>query len=173
MKLCHFETFYGKAAVIWNTHGVKQILLPSVPRARVRAVAGNDAEVVDIEDAPYALQIRAYLNGEASSVAFPIDRSGFTPFQRAVYTSVRKIPRGQVRSYGQVALSMGRPGAARGVGQAMANNPVPLFVPCHRVLGAGGQMVGFSAPGGIPLKRKLLAMEQRMSDSKELERSRV
>jgi O-6-methylguanine DNA methyltransferase len=81
-----------------------------------------------------------------------------TPFQLAVWQATRAIPRGQTRSYRQIAASVGRPGASRAVGEAMAANPVTIIVPCHRVLGADGSLCGFG--GGLPLKQRLLAMER-------------
>lgn len=88
-----------------------------------------------------------------------IDVSHLTPFGRRVVAACRRIPRGQSRAYGQLATVCGSPGAARAVGQVMAKNRFPLVVPCHRVLAAGGGLGGFSAPSGIAMKRRLLAME--------------
>ncbi len=87
----------------------------------------------------------------------PLDLDGLTPFTRNVVLAVRAIPRGQVCSYGQVAASVGRPGAARAVGAVMARNPICLVVPCHRVVGSDGTLTGFG--GGLPLKRRMLEME--------------
>ncbi|MBI1345674.1 methylated-DNA--[protein]-cysteine S-methyltransferase [bacterium] len=82
-----------------------------------------------------------------------------TPFQRDVVQTLRLIPAGQTTSYGDLARKVGRTGAARAVGQVMATNPVPLIVPCHRVLGSGGRLGGFSAPTGTVLKQQLLDLE--------------
>lgn len=82
-----------------------------------------------------------------------------TPFQRDVVQALRLIPAGQTTSYGDLARKVGRAGAARAVGQVMATNPVPLIVPCHRVLGSGGRLGGFSAPTGTVLKQRLLDLE--------------
>lgn len=89
----------------------------------------------------------------------PLDWERLTRFDRAVAAVVCRIPRGQTRTYGQVAREAGRPGAARAVGRAMARNRFCLFVPCHRVVGAAG-LGGFSAPGGVDLKRRLLELER-------------
>lgn len=88
----------------------------------------------------------------------PLDWGRLTPFERAIGRAVRRIPWGRTRTYGQVARDAGRPGAARAVGRAMARNRFCLFVPCHRVVRAAG-LGGFSAPGGIALKRRLLELE--------------
>jgi len=106
-----------------------------------------------------ARAIRACLAGEDVGLDFPVSLSQGTPFQRAVWEAARLIPRGEVRTYGWVAAKVGRPGAARAVGQAMARNPLPLVVPCHRVLRADGSMGGFSAEGGLALKAALLRLE--------------
>jgi O-6-methylguanine DNA methyltransferase len=89
-----------------------------------------------------------------------LDLRRITPFQEQVYNVVAGIPRGQVLSYGQVAARAGNSQAARAVGAALRANPWPLLVPCHRVVGTGGKLTGFTAPGGIDAKRKLLALEQ-------------
>ena len=87
----------------------------------------------------------------------PLDLSSGTAFQRSVWEAMREIPPGKTKSYGDVARAIGRPKAVRAVGQACGANPIPLFVPCHRVVAAGGRLGGFS--GGLPLKRKLLERE--------------
>jgi len=88
----------------------------------------------------------------------PLDLTGATAFQRRVWSAVRDIPYGETRSYGQIARQVGSPGAARAVGQAMAANPLPIVVPCHRVMGSNGDLRGFG--GGLDLKRRLLEMEK-------------
>jgi methylated-DNA-[protein]-cysteine S-methyltransferase len=88
-----------------------------------------------------------------------IDERHLAPFAGRVVAACRRIPWGQTRSYGQLAAECGSPAAARAVGQVMARNRYPLIVPCHRVLGSGGRLGGFSAPQGLRLKRRLLAME--------------
>ncbi len=90
----------------------------------------------------------------------PLDDRGWSDFARRVYRRVRKIPRGKTMSYGQVAKAIGKPRAARAVGQLMARNPVAPVVPCHRVVAADGSLCGFSAETGIKLKEKMLAREK-------------
>jgi methylated-DNA-[protein]-cysteine S-methyltransferase len=92
-------------------------------------------------------------------VRVPLKLEG-TPFMRRIYEVVRRIPAGETLSYGEVAEAAGRPGAARAVGSAMAKNPVCLFIPCHRVVGASG-LGGYSSPGGPAPKRQLLDLERR------------
>ncbi len=101
--------------------------------------------------------IVACLAGRAPGSLPPVDLSGGTAFQRQVWQALREIPRGQTRSYGQIARQIGRPDASRAVGAACGANPVPLLVPCHRVVAANGKLGGFS--GGAGWKPRLLHAE--------------
>ncbi len=92
----------------------------------------------------------------------PIDWDGLEAFSRQVYEFIRRIPAGNTMTYGEIARDLGLPGSARAVGQAMGSNPVPLLIPCHRVLAAGGKSGGFSAHGGRSTKLKMLAIERAM-----------
>jgi methylated-DNA-[protein]-cysteine S-methyltransferase len=100
-----------------------------------------------------------YFAGEELEFDLPLVLDGFTPFQKKVYRVVAQIPYGKVLSYGEVAAACGSPGGARAIGGAMASNPLPVLVPCHRVVGTGGVMTGFTAPGDVGSKRELLLME--------------
>ncbi|HIQ23396.1 MAG TPA: methylated-DNA--[protein]-cysteine S-methyltransferase [Planctomycetes bacterium] len=91
----------------------------------------------------------------------PVDLGGMSEFARSVYHHCRRIPYGETTTYGRLAAMLGRPEAARAVGNSMARNPVPLVIPCHRVVGAGGSIGGYSAPGGVRWKRRLLELEAR------------
>lgn len=108
-----------------------------------------------------AAQLRAYFAGELTDFALPVSIRAGSDFERAVWAALRHIPYGQTRTYGQVAAAVGDPAAARAVGVACNRNPVPLVVPCHRVVGAGNRLVGFG--GGLPRKRFLLELESRVS----------
>jgi O-6-methylguanine DNA methyltransferase len=88
-----------------------------------------------------------------------LDWSGVSPFQREVLEVVAEIPHGQKLTYGDVARRIAKPKASRAVGAAVGANPWPVLIPCHRVVGCGGKMTGFSAPGGVAAKRRMLAME--------------
>jgi methylated-DNA-[protein]-cysteine S-methyltransferase len=88
-----------------------------------------------------------------------LDWSPLTPFQRDVLQAVAEIPHGQRLTYGDIAKKVGKPRASRAVGAAVGSNPWPVLVPCHRVVGSGGRMTGFSAPGGVAAKKRMLAME--------------
>jgi len=122
-------------------------------------------DVLETEEHPTSItgvveRLEAYAAGEDvdfSDVA--VDEQHLTDFGRRIVKACRRIPRGRTRSYGELAASCGSPGAARAVGQVMARNRYPLIVPCHRVLAAGGLLGGFSAPQGLAMKRRLLALE--------------
>jgi len=104
-------------------------------------------------------QLQSYASGRPERFTVPLDLRAGTAFQQAVWLTLRKIPRGETRSYAWVARKIGKPKAARAVGTACGANPVPIIVPCHRVVASDGSLGGFG--GGLPLKRRLLALESR------------
>jgi methylated-DNA-[protein]-cysteine S-methyltransferase len=104
-------------------------------------------------------QLRQFLEGERAAFDLPIDWNGMTDFQVAVRRATMAIPFGDTSTYGDVAVSVGRPGAARAVGRVQATNPLPLVVPCHRVLGADGGLHGYGGSGGLKTKAWLLKLE--------------
>lgn len=106
-----------------------------------------------------AATLTRYFAGEQVRFDLPLDLGGFTDFQKSVYRVVAGIGYGSVLSYAEVASLCGSPRGARAIGGAMARNVMPILIPCHRVVGAGGLMTGFTAPGGVASKRDLLAME--------------
>jgi methylated-DNA-[protein]-cysteine S-methyltransferase len=108
-----------------------------------------------------AEQLKAYFAGELQEFTVPLSVRGGSDFERAVWAQLRRIPYGEMQTYGDVAKVVGDAGAARAVGVACNRNPLAIVVPCHRVVGAGGKMVGFG--GGIPTKRHLLELEARVS----------
>lgn len=131
--------------------------LSSVPADWLTAASGSPApkhlsEAVN--------QLTDYLNGERRIFDLPLDLTGLPPFHRAALEACARIPFGQTRSYGELARLLGRPrGAARAVGSAMAHNPLPILIPCHRVLGSSGELHGYTAPGGLAVKAWLLNLE--------------
>lgn len=104
-------------------------------------------------------QLDEYLRGDRTAFTFPIDWDLLRPFQRAVLQLVFAIPYGETRTYGEIAHQMGRPRAARAVGRANATNPMPLVIPCHRVIGADGKLHGYGGGEGLKTKEWLLKME--------------
>lgn len=114
---------------------------------------------------PICLQLRAFLGGEAVDFSTgELDMEGVGGFARRVLMADHAIPRGRVMTYGGLATKLGIPGGARAVGNVMARNPFPLIIPCHRVVGSGGNLHGFG--GGLPMKRSLLTMEGVRFDGK-------
>lgn len=111
------------------------------------------------ETAQATRQISEYLHGDRSDFELPIDWSVLTPFQREVLRATYEIPYGQVATYGGLAQQVGNPRAARAVGRAEATNPMPLVIPCHRVIGADGGLHGYGSGKGIETKAWLLALE--------------
>jgi methylated-DNA-[protein]-cysteine S-methyltransferase len=107
-----------------------------------------------------AAQLAAYLAGELTDFDLPLSVPGGSAFERAVWRALGDIPYAQMRTYGGLAAATGDRGAARAVGVACNRNPLPVIVPCHRVVGAGGKLVGFG--GGLSWKRHLLELEARV-----------
>ena len=126
-------------------------------RLLAKRAPGAVLREVPAEQTKAGRQIAAYFGGSRAKLSAAVDLEGLTEFTRDVLRATCDIPRGQTLSYGEVARLIGRPRAARAVGQALHNNPVPLFVPCHRVVGVGGALTGFGS--GLPIKEALLALE--------------
>ena len=103
-------------------------------------------------------QLREYFQRQRTAFALPLDIVG-TPFQEQVWRALLEIPYGETRSYGEIAMSIGKPGAARAVGMANHENPIAIVIPCHRVVGQDGRLTGYA--GGLDLKRQLLSIERR------------
>ncbi len=111
-------------------------------------------------------RIRAYFAGELAAIDDIAVETGGTPFQRGVWTALRRIPAGTTTTYGALAKTIGRPRAVRAVGTSNGSNPIPIVVPCHRVIGSDGTLIGYG--GGLPRKRWLLAHEGAMPAQREL-----
>ena len=148
-----FDTAIGRCGIAWGDRGILGVHLPG---RRMRAEHGAPPGAVE-----QAIDgIRALLRGEPSDLSgVPLDMERVPAFHRRVYEAARAIPPGATLTYGEVAARIGAPAEAREVGQALARNPFALVVPCHRVVAAGGRAGGFSAPGGVATKRRLLAIE--------------
>ena len=133
---------------------------PRAPRDLAAAMERQGIEVV--EDAARTAELRRqlgeYFAGERREFALRLAPAG-TPFERSVWDELLAIPFGETRSYGEIAQAIGRPGAARAVGRANGSNPIPIVVPCHRVIGANGSLTGFG--GGLAAKSHLLELEGR------------
>lgn len=144
-----------------------------VRMALAKAVTGDVSTGVDADGGAGELLARArkrlerYAAGERVDLsAIPVDLTCVTPFQRRVVEELRKVGYGERVSYAELAERAGTPRAARAVGNLMARNPVPLILPCHRIVGSNGRLGGYSAPQGLEMKRRLLDMERsRVSES--------
>ncbi|HEY5956424.1 MAG TPA: methylated-DNA--[protein]-cysteine S-methyltransferase [Polyangiaceae bacterium] len=160
-----FATALGHCAVIWSEQGIVRLLLPHASEAALRddvfAAHPNAIEKPPDANASTAiLGIQRLLEGGTPDFsAVILDMENVPAFHRDVYAHTRRIPPGKTLSYGDIAARVGKPSAARAVGQALGRNPWALIVPCHRVLAANGRLTGFSAPGGIATKRRLLEIE--------------
>jgi methylated-DNA-[protein]-cysteine S-methyltransferase len=108
-----------------------------------------------------AVELRAYFAGSLTGFTVPVEMRGGSGFERAVWAEIARIPYGETVTYGAIATTLGDPGAARAVGTACNHNPIPVIVPCHRVVGAGRKLVGFG--GGLDRKRRLLELEARVT----------
>jgi methylated-DNA-[protein]-cysteine S-methyltransferase len=168
-----FDTAIGRCAVAWSGQGIVGVLLPERdddamrarllrrhPRAREAAPPNSVARAIE--------DIVALTAGEPRDLSdVVLDLSGVQEFNRRVYAVARTIKPGATLTYGAIAAQLGEPDA-RGVGEAMGQNPCPIIVPCHRVVAAGGKTGGFSAPGGAATKRRLLAIEGASADAPTL-----
>lgn len=161
-----FDTSIGTCAIVWSERGVCGFHLPHADPVRMRArVTQRFAGVRESEPPPVVQaaidDVIALLRGEAVDLSgVPLDLDRVPDFNRRVYAVARAIPPGRTLTYGEVAERLGDPLLARSVGQALGANPIAVIVPCHRVLGAGGRSGGFSAPGGVDTKRRLLEIER-------------
>jgi len=154
-----FATPWGWVAVLRSARGVRRVVLPR--RGRRDALAALAApRGTPLRPWPeFRAAVLAYLAGRAPAPDFPLDLPRLGPFARQALAAARAVPAGGTVTYGELAAAAGRPGAARAAGGAMARNPVPLLVPCHRVVPAAGGVGGFA--GGASLKARLLALEAR------------
>jgi methylated-DNA-[protein]-cysteine S-methyltransferase len=161
-----FETPIGSGGISWSERGVSGIQMPEPDAASIRARLQRRFPQVRESLPPPHIQhaideITRLLRGESSDLSFvDLDVDRVPPFERQVYELARRIPPGETLTYGQLATRLGDPLLARDVGQALARNPFPIVVPCHRVVAAGGKLGGFSARGGVATKQRLLAIER-------------
>ena len=110
--------------------------------------------------APYATELQEYFAGDRRAFTFPINWSIFRPFQKQALQRVFEIPYGETRTYGEIAAEIHRPFAYRAVGRANATNPMPIVIPCHRLIGADGKLHGYGGGAGLKTKEWLLRMER-------------
>lgn len=161
-----FETALGFVGIAWSGAGLTRLCLFQRDRAAVERRLERFGAAARAEgDAPAWVadligDVKAYAEGEEIDFSgVPVDLSGSDDFNLAIYDAARKLRFGETTTYGELAKRAGRAGLPRETGQALGANPVPLVIPCHRILAAGGKIGGFSAPGGSTTKEKMLALE--------------
>jgi methylated-DNA-[protein]-cysteine S-methyltransferase len=166
-KECYFASFatqLGWMALVARGNQLMQLVFGYPSKKSALAALDRQLLVVakpEETETPLIQRLRAYAEGKADDFQdITIDLAERTPFQRKVLSLCRRIPFGKTMTYGELASRAGAPRAARAVGSCMAQNRIPLVIPCHRVVPSGGRYGNFSAPGGVEMKRRLLEMER-------------
>jgi methylated-DNA-[protein]-cysteine S-methyltransferase len=149
------DTPFGKLKLVASQKGLAAVLWEKDDPRRVRLgplKPGSNNKFIDQAEG----QLKAYFSGKLKKFTVPLDFKG-TDFQKSVWKTMSEIPYGETATYGGIAMALAS--GARAVGTACGRNPIPIIVPCHRVLGSGSSEGGFSGGQGLPTKRKLLALE--------------
>jgi len=172
VKIALFDTALGWVGVALTGRGIAFATLFHAGREEAMAdlrAAWPDADLLDATSLPeLAERLRRYARGEPVSFNDQVfDLSSCTPFQRAVLDITLGIPFGQTRTYADIARRLGKPKAARAVGGVMSRNPVPLLIPCHRVVGSHGGLRGYGGVGGVATKKRLLDLERGSDPGRE------
>jgi methylated-DNA-[protein]-cysteine S-methyltransferase len=160
-----FATAFGPCGVAWNDGGLTRLQLPERDGPATERRLQRRAEIVRPGEAPEwvawaVVALQRYFAGRPVDFAgICLDLSGCSGFHQRIYEALRGIGWGKTTTYGALAAQVGSPDAARAIGQAMGRNPLPIIVPCHRVLASGGKIGGFSAHGGATTKERLLELE--------------
>jgi len=167
MRYCLIDTALGTFGLAWTDAGVARVALPGRDRAKTEIWISREPAEPGFPDGRFAAlpdMIRRYAEGEkVDFTGVPLDLAEVPEFNRQAYAELLKIGYGETTTYGAIARTLGDVTLSRAVGQAMGANPVPLIIPCHRVLGADGKAGGFSSPGGVSAKMRMLALEHAAS----------
>lgn len=155
LAFSYCESPIGKLLLVSSGRGLCQIWFEGQDD---RAGLGPDLREDQNELREVIRQLRAYFAGELENFDLDLAPEG-TPFQQKVWNELLKIPYGETISYGELAKRIGNPNASRAVGLANGSNPIPIIIPCHRVIGSNGKLTGYG--GGLPIKERLLALEKR------------
>ncbi|MCB0689863.1 MAG: methylated-DNA--[protein]-cysteine S-methyltransferase [Saprospiraceae bacterium] len=150
LEIFHMDSLIGPLKVTLSEHGLKSISFLFDEECPID-------EYISERAMPYKLELDQYFQGERKSFSLPLDLNDLPPFHRDVLKMVSTIPYGKTRSYKQIAQVLGNPKSARAVGKANAKNPIPIVVPCHRVIGNSGELTGYAY--GTDIKMKLLELE--------------
>ncbi len=156
----------GWVGIVAGPAGLVEVLIRSDATDLQQQIICNYPEAEIVSDGICAAAVRQlhdYFGGCRHEFDLAVDLSGLPPFTRTVLETLQKVPSGRTVSYGELAVASGRPGAARAVGRAMAGNPLPIIIPCHRVIGADGALTGYSGGEGLPTKKWLLQFEKNPS----------
>ena len=156
-----FDTARGRVGLLGSRAGLRRVTLPQPSEAEARTWLGIDHQPAFLSPERFqslAERLQAYYDGRPVDFSDELDLAAATDFQREVWLVTRRIPYGETTTYSEIARSLGRPKAFRAVGNANAANPIPLVIPCHRVVPVGGKLGGYG--GGQSMKRQLLAMER-------------
>lgn len=169
IRHCHlFETALGWMGVTWSATGIAAVQTPDRDRdATMRRLLRRlpETQPVETDDLPDMIKsaidlLSRYAAGETIDFnALPLDLAGSDAFNLDIYRAARGLAFGDTVTYGELARRAGHDGMARETGKALGENPIPIIVPCHRIVAAGGKLGGFSAPGGARTKERLLALE--------------
>jgi methylated-DNA-[protein]-cysteine S-methyltransferase len=149
-----FVAVNRRGLVALNFGVTEEQFLAQLDKSKSKAIirsSGHTAEVMQ--------QVYEYLNGDRTHFDLSVDLSQVSEFQKGVLLTTLEIPHGQIVTYGEIAKRLGNPKAARAVGQALGHNPIPIVIPCHRVIASNGSLGGYSAGGGLESKAKLLSLE--------------
>ncbi len=173
-----FNTSFGLCGIVCSKKGVVRFILPGMVKSELKkeiAYLKLKAQSSKLEGRNRSLDllargkrqdeieyaIKRYFDGERIDFNFPLDLSYSTTFQKKVFKITKTIPYGEVKTYNWVAKKIGLPHASRAIGGALSRNPIPLLIPCHRVVREDGKMGGFTAPGGVDLKMKMIELESK------------
>ncbi len=158
-----FSTAFGWSGIVWTDAGIRRSLLPvaeeSIALEQLGAGCASSENTPLSHDALEAERwIKQYFGGDIRQIRFRLDMSDLSEWQRRACEAMLEIPVGEVRTYRWLAEALGKPRAARAAGMACARNPLPVIVPCHRIVASSGNLGGFA--GGLELKQKMLDIER-------------
>src|SRR5690242_19930751 len=174
LRLERWQSPMGTLLIVTDEQGVLRAIEFGAHDARMRRLLRTQYGDYTMQEsqspAPIKRALLAYFKGDLDALAHVKTATGGTPFQREVWNALRTIPAGTTTSYGQLARKLGRKGASRAVGAANGANPIPIVVPCHRVIGADGSLTGFG--GGLAHKKWLLDHESRFACTRNKQQRR-
>jgi methylated-DNA-[protein]-cysteine S-methyltransferase len=166
VKFAIFETEMGWIGIAGTAIGISKFMLPMPDKISILDAITKDSNCSEsLEEEQYGWFLDAknalinYFKGQHVDFTFPFDLNGYTNFQNDVWEVTKSIPYGELRSYSWVASQIGKPKSARAVGNALGANPLPIIIPCHRVIGSDGSLHGFS--GGLHWKQRLIDLEKK------------